>query len=47
MVKNFLQILSHWSSESVKKWMSYASAEFWADIFKVDVTGALNVTKIC
>jgi hypothetical protein len=42
---NFLQILSRWSSESVKKWLNYASTKFGADIFKIDVTGALNITK--
>ena len=42
---NFLQILRPWSFESVKKWLIYASTKFGADIFKIEVTGALNVTK--
>ena len=42
---NFLQILSPWSFESVKKWLRYASNKFGAHIFKIDVTRSLNVTK--
>ena len=40
-----MRILSRWSFESIKKWLSYASTKFGANIFKIEVPGALNVTK--